>query len=70
MLQNRVARTKSATKLVRAETATFTLEDNPTDFIVRDLEGVRSRIVEYELQMQQIGELVGNPPHESFVATI
>ena len=40
------------------------------DSIIRDLEGVRSRIAEYELQMQQVGELVDNPPHESLFAAI
>ena len=40
------------------------------DSIIRDLDGVWSRIAEYELQVQQVGEMVGNPPRESLVATI
>ena len=40
------------------------------DAIIRDWEGVWSRIVEYELQMRQIGELVGNPPRESLVTAV
>ena len=70
MLGNRATRTRSATKPVGGETSTFILEDNPVDGIIRDLEGVRSRIAEYELQMRQIGELVSNPPRESLVAAV
>jgi hypothetical protein len=40
------------------------------DVIIRDLEGVQYRIAEYELQMWQVGELVGNPPRESLVAAV
>ena len=40
------------------------------DAIIRDLEGVRSRMTEYKLQMRRIGELVGNPPQESLVAAV
>ena len=40
------------------------------DSIIRDLKGVLSRIAEYELQMQHVGELVGNPLRESLVAAI
>jgi hypothetical protein len=68
MLGNRATRTKSATKPVGGGTST--LEDNPVDVIIRDLEGVRSRIAEYELQMRQVGELVGNPSRESLVAAV
>jgi hypothetical protein len=70
MLGNRETRTRSATKPLGGGTSTFTLEDNPVDAIIRDLEGVRSRIAEYELQMRQVGELVGNPPRESLVAAV
>jgi hypothetical protein len=70
MLGNLAKRTKSATKPGGGGTSTFSLEDNPVDSIIRDLEGVRYRIAEYELQMQQVGELVGNPPRESSVAAI
>jgi hypothetical protein len=70
ILGNLATRTRSTTKPGGGGTSTFTLEDNPVDFIIRDLEGVRSRIAEYELQMQQVGELVGNPPRESLVAAI
>jgi hypothetical protein len=70
MLGNRATRTKSATKPVGGGTSTFTLEDNPVDAIIRDLEGVRSRIAEYELQIRQVGELVGNPPRENLVAAV
>ena len=52
MLRNLATRTMSATKPGGGGTSTFTLEDNPVDSIIRDLEGVRSRIAEYELQMQ------------------
>ena len=52
ILENRATRTRSATKHVGGGTSTFTLEDNPMDAIIRDLEGVRSRIAEYELQMK------------------
>jgi hypothetical protein len=52
MLGNRATRTKSATKPVGGGTSTFTLEDNLVDVIIRDLEGVQSRIAEYELQMR------------------
>ena len=51
MLKNRATRTRSATKPVGGGTSTFTLEDNPVDSIIRDLEGVQSRIAEYVLQM-------------------
>jgi hypothetical protein len=70
MLGNRATRTKSATKPVGGGTSTFTLEDNPVDVIIRDLEGVRSRIAQYELQIRQIGELVGNPQRESLIAAV
>jgi RecG-like helicase len=40
------------------------------DSIIRDLEGVWSRIAEYELQIRRVGELVGNPQHESLVAAV
>ena len=70
MLENLATRTRSATKPGGGRTSTFTLEDNPMDSIIRDLEGVRSRITENELQMQQMGVLMGNPPRESFVAAI
>ena len=63
-------RTRSATKVGGGGTSTFPLEDNPMDSIISDLEGVRSRIAEYELQMQQVGKMVGNPPRESLVAAI
>jgi hypothetical protein len=68
ILENRATRTKSATKPVGDGTST--LEDNPVDVIICDLKGVRSRIAEYELQMRQVGELVGNPPRESLVAAV
>ena len=32
-------------------TSTFPLEDNPVDSIIRDLEGVRYRIAEYDPQI-------------------
>jgi hypothetical protein len=70
MLENRATRTRFATKPVGGGTSTFALEDNPVDAIIHDLEGVRSRIAEYELQMRQVGELVGNPPHESLIAAV
>jgi hypothetical protein len=54
--KNLATRTRSATKAGGGETSTFTLEDNPVDFIIRDLEKVWSRIAEYELQMQQVEE--------------
>ena len=41
MLENRA---KSATMSVGGGTSTFTLEDNPVNVIIRDLEGVRSRM--------------------------
>ena len=46
------------------------LEDNPMDVIIRDLEGVRIWIGNYELQSRQVGELVGNPPRKSLVAAV
>jgi hypothetical protein len=52
MLENLATRTRSATKPGGCGTSTFILEDNPVDSIIRDLEGERSRIAEYELQMQ------------------
>ena len=70
MLENRPARTMSATKLVGGGTSTFTEEDNPVDAIIRDLEGVRFRMTEYKLQMRWIGQVVGNPPHENLVAAV
>ena len=69
MLGNCATRTRSATKPVGGGISTFTLEANPVDAIIRDL-GVRSRIADYELQSKQVGELVGNPPRESFVAAV
>jgi hypothetical protein len=68
MLGNRATRTKSATK--PGGGGTSTLEDNPVDAIIRDLEGVRSRIAEYELQIRKVGELVDNPPRESLVVAV
>ena len=67
---NLATRTRSATKAGGGGTSTFPLEGNPVDSIIRDLEGVRSRIAEYEPQMQYVGEMVGNPPRESLVAGI
>ena len=40
------------------------------DVIIRDLEGVRSRMAEYELQMQKIRKLVANPSWKSLVAAV
>ena len=51
-LGNRATRTRSATKHVGGGTSTFTLEDNPMDVIICDLQGVWSRITKYELQMK------------------
>ena len=51
-LENRPTRTRSATKSVGGGPSTFTEEDNPVDAIIRDLEGVRSRMTEYKLQMR------------------
>ena len=70
MLENRATRTRSATKHAWGGTSTFTLEDNPVDAIICDLEGVWSRIADYELQMKQVRILVGNPPKKSLVAAI
>ena len=70
ILENSAMRTKSAIKPVGGGTSTFTLEDNPMDFIIRDLEGAHIRIVEYEVEIQHVGEHVGNPRHESLVVTI
>ena len=53
ILGNRATRTRSTTKLVGCGTSTFTLEDNSVDAIIRSLEGVRSRIAEYKLQMRR-----------------
>ena len=53
---------KSATKARGGGTSTFPLEDNPMDSIIHDLEGVRFQIAKYELQMQHVEEMVGNPP--------
>ena len=65
-----VGKSCDADQVRRQARCTFILEDNPVDFIIRDQEGLRSRIVEYELQMQQVGELVGNPPRENLIAAI
>ena len=70
MLENRPTQTRSATKPVGDRTSTFTLEDNPVDVIIRDLEGIRSRMTEYKLQMRRKGELVGNHSQESLVAAV
>ena len=70
MLGNSATRTRSATKPVGGGTSTFPLEDNLVDSFIRDLEEVRCWIAEYELQMQQVGELVGNPSRESLVTAI
>jgi hypothetical protein len=70
MLGNHATRTRSPTKPVGGGTSTFTLEDNPVDAIIRDLEGVRSRIANYELQMRQVGELVGNLPRSILIAAV
>ena len=67
---NPATRTRSTTKTVEGGTSTLTSEGNLVDSIIRDLEGVRSRNAEYELYMQQVGEMVGNPPRESLVAAI
>ena len=50
MLGNHATQTRSATRPIG-----FTLDNNPVDAIIRDLEGVWSRIAKYELQMQQVG---------------
>ena len=70
MLGNRATRIRSTTKPIGGGTSTVPLEDNPVDSIIRDLKEIRSRIAEYELQMQQVGELMGNPPWDSLVAAI
>ena len=57
MLGNLATRTRSVAKPGGGGTSTFTLEDNLLDSIIRDLKGVRFRIAEYELQMQQVGNL-------------
>ena len=49
MGENPATRTRSTVKAAGERTSTFTLEDNPVDSIIRDLEGVWSRIMEYEL---------------------
>jgi hypothetical protein len=67
---NLAIRIMSATKPGGGGTSTFTLEDNPVDSIIRDMEGVRSWIAEYELHMQQVGEMVGNPPRENLDVAI
>ena len=59
MLEDQLTRIKSATKLVGGRTSTSILEENPVDAIIRDLEGVRYRVVEYEHQTLQVAELVG-----------
>ena len=46
---NLATRIRSATKAKGERTSPFTLGDNPVDSIIRDLEGVRSRIAEFEL---------------------
>ena len=70
MLGNRPTRTKSAIQSVRGGTSIFTEEDNPVDAIIRDLEGVRSRMTEYKLQVRRIGELIGNPPQGGLIAAV
>ena len=70
ILGNQLTRTRSATKSVGGGTSIFTLVDNPVDVIIRDLEGVRSRMAEYELQMRQIGKLVCNIPRKSLIAAV
>ena len=67
---NPAMRIMSATKARGRGTSTFTLEDNPMDSIIRDLMGMRSRIAEYELQMQQMGKIVGNPPWKKLIAAV
>ena len=57
---NFATRTRFTTKAEGGGTSTFTLEDNLVDSIIRDQERVRSRIAEFELQMQHVGELVGD----------
>ena len=70
MLENQPTRTRSATKSVGGGTSTVTLQDNPVDTFIRDLEGVGSRMAEYELQMKHVRDLVCNPPRESLVAAV
>lgn len=70
MLRHLATWTRSATKPGGGGTATFILDDNPMYSIIRGLEGVLSRIAEYELEMQHVEELVGNPPQESLIAAI
>ena len=67
---NLAMRTRSAVKAAGGRMSTFTLEDNSVDSIIRDLEGMRSRIMEYELQMQQVGKMVGNPLQENQIAAV
>ena len=55
MLGNWSTQTRSATKPVRGGTSTFIEEDNLVDAIICDLEGVRSRMTEYKLQVLRIG---------------
>jgi hypothetical protein len=66
MLENLATRTRSATKHEGGGTSTFTLEDNPVEPIIRDLEGVRSRITEYERQMSTGGGTCGQPSAAEF----
>lgn len=40
------------------------------DSIIHNLEGVRSQITDYELQLQHVGEMVGNPPSGGMVAAV
>ena len=70
ILGNRQPRTMFSTKPVGGGTSTFTEEDNLVDAIIRDLEGLRSRMTEYKLQIRRIRKLVGTPPYERLVAAM
>ena len=63
-------RTRAATRAAVAGPSRMSAGENPVDPILRDLEEVRSRMAAYELTMQQIEGMVGNPPREGLVAAV
>lgn len=63
-------RTRSATRVVEAGTDSQPRGEVSLDAIIRDLEGVRDRWRANEVQLQQLGAIVGNPPRDTLVTAV
>ena len=63
-------RTRAASRAAVGTPTKLRITHNPVDPILRDLEEVRSRLAAYEATLQQLEEMVGNPPRAGLVAAV